>query len=675
MKGGASEALGAALLSAAPLLSAFARVIAPRQRMKVSDWADAHRMLSAKGSALAGPWRTSTNEPLREPMDCCSNHSGVREVVLMFPIQFGKTEVQCNVLGYHMGHTGGPIMVCLPSEVSMNKWINQKLNPLLEQTPAVAQVLLSVKSRDAANTRTFKDFLGGQLYLEHAGSPSRLKSTSVKVLLVDELDEFAANLTGGDDPVDMLDGRTSAFPATSLRVYISTPQIKGRSRIEEKFLMGDQRRWHVPCPHCGHMQPLEWSGLQWTADAASAWYVCQDCGAHIDEREKPAMLRAGRWVAANPTPRAGIRSYTINALYYPLGLGPRWAELARMWLDAQGDPARLKTFINDRLAESWEDASTRGVRQSLLAERVENWPLRTAPQEVLFVTAGIDTQDDRLEVQLIGWGQGLRFWVLDYHTIDGDPAQAGTFDSLSAYLNAPLSRADGVVLHIDAAAIDLGGHRSEEVKHWARTALVRRPMAVQGAVQANAPVLGRPRLIDISRAARTDRRGVRAWYVGTVAAKHWLFARLSLDADIEDARQRWAHFSHELPPSYFAGLTSESFNPTRGRYEKRRGARNEPLDTWVYAFAAAHHPELRLHRMSAAQWAQRRALLASRAACTNPSAPSAPSTGIPSAPDSAQTPDMSKGSFGLGWAAAPQPTPPGSAAAPVHSFLFDPERF
>lgn len=587
--------------STAPALRSMARTIAPRKRLLVSDWADKNRVLSTKGSALAGQWRTSRNPPLREPMDACSSKSGVREVTLMFPIQFGKTEVEVNALGYVMTENPGPTMVCLPGEVSQEKWVNQKLNPLIDETPAVREALRSVSSRDASNTKTFKDFVGGQLYIEHAGSPSRLKSTTVKTLLVDELDEFANNLKGGDDPLDMLDGRTSAFPATSLRVYISSPQIKGRSRIEEKFLKGDQRRYHVPCPHCGYMQHLQWTGLQWDKDITAAWYVCQDCGSHIEEHHKTTMIANGCWVAGNPDALPGVRSYHINCLYYQFGLGPTWLDLARLWLDAQNDQAKLKTFVNDRLAETWEDTSMRSVRHNAIADRAEPYPLRQAPAEVLFVTAGVDTQDNRLEVTLTGWGRGMAFWVLDFHVLPGDPADPATFAALTAYLQQPIERVDGVLLHIEATAQDMGGHRGEDVKHWVRQALVRRPMAIQGAIPNNAPVLGKPRLLDVTHSGRTDRRGVRAYYVGTVAAKNWLFGRLSVDAE-RPAEERTTHFSHELEPLYFTGLVSETFNPAKNRYEKRRGARNEPLDTWVYSFAAAHHPELRLHRYRNIDW-------------------------------------------------------------------------
>ncbi len=595
---------------AAALYDAFARAIAPRRPLSVSQWADTHRILSSKESVEPGRWRTDRNPVLREPMDCFSSRSPVREVVMMWPIQIGKTAAAQNILGYTMTERPGPIMVALPAEVSMKKWVTQKLNPLIEETDCVREVLTSTHSRNAANQREFKDFAGGQLYIEHAGSPARLKSTSVKLLMVDELDEFADNLQGGDDPVALLQGRMSAFSSVARVLYISTPTIRGRSRIEELYEDSDRRRYHVPCPHCGHYQPLEWKGLQWMTNQAkeviSVNYVCRECGALIDEQHKTRMLAEGRWIPDNPGhPRRG---YHLNCLYYPPGLGPRWQTLAEMWLKAQGDPARLKTFVNDRLAETWEDEVTRELRTHAIADRAEPYPLRHAPEGVLALTAGVDTQDNRLEVVIAGWGEGMRMWIIDYVALPGDPAEQAVWTVLTDLLNRPVEHASGASLRVLATAIDMGGHRTEAVKAYVRSRMISRPMAIHGAKANTAPVLGKPKDVDLNWRGRYDRRGVRIWQVGTVAAKHWLYSRLAKDGG-KDPDERLVHFSSDLPPEFYTGLTAETYNPTRNRFECRRGVRNEPLDCTVYAYAAAHHPELRLHRAGRKDWEHWRNML------------------------------------------------------------------
>jgi phage terminase large subunit GpA-like protein len=591
---------------------ALARALAPRKPLKVSQWADLHRRLSSKGSAMGNTaWRTDRNPPLREPMDCMSARDSARDVALKFPIQFGKTEVAINALGYTMEHHPGPVMVCLPGEVSMQKWVAQKLNPMLEETPAVRDLLSSTNSRDGANRREFKDFAGGQLYIEHAGSPQRLKSTTVRTLIVDEVDEFANALTGGDDPLEMLEGRTSAFPGTYKRLYISTPGLKGVSRIDYLWEKSDQRRYHVPCPHCGHMQALQWSGLHWAPGGHGVHYVCADCGSVIDEHHKTAMIAAGQWIPDNPASK--VRGYHINCLYYQIGLGPRWADLVAKWLEVQHDPAKLKTFVNDRLAETWEDPTMRAVKHNAIADRADAYALRTAPAGVLVITAGVDTQDNRLAVHLVGWGRGMACWTLDYIELPGDPALDAVWTSLTELLNTPLLHESGATLRIEAVSIDAGGHRTEAVKDFVRQRRVRRPMAIFGAVPNNAPVLSKGKLMDVDWKGRSDKRGVMVYQVGTVGIKHWLFSRLSTDAD-KVAAERLCHFSADLETGFFQGLASETYNPAKNRFEKKRGARNEPLDTWVYAYASAHHPELRLHRYTRADWDKIEASIQSRAA-------------------------------------------------------------
>ncbi len=608
------------LQNAATLIrTGLAKALAPRRPVTVSQWADQHRVLSNKSSPEPGRWRTDRNPILREPMDALSDRSTVREVVMCWPIQAGKTECALNFLGWIMDHQPGPVMVCLPGEVSMNKWISQKLQPLIEETEPVRAALTSTATRDGANRREFKDFSGGQLYLEHAGSTSRLKSTTVRYLVVDELDEFARELRSGDDPIDMLEGRVSAYPTTHKRLYISTPQVRGVSRIEQRYEMSDQRRCHVPCPHCGHSQPLEWSGLVWTVDphdphqVIDAQYACRECGALIDESAKPAMLAQHQWIPQRPERSSYHRGYQANGLYYPMGLGPSWRDLARMWLAAQSDPAKLKTFVNDRLAETWEDPAMRAVKHNVIADRAEPYRLRSAPAGVLAVTAGVDTQDNRLAVQIVGWGRGLACWVLDYVELPGDPAEDAVWAELTALLSRPIEHASGGLIRVEATAIDAGGHRTEDVKAYCRRRVIRRPMCIFGAVPNNAPVISKGKLQDINWRGQHDKRGVTIHHVGTVAIKHLLYARLSTDAE-KLAEQRQVHLSDQLDQAYFSGLVSETYNPSKNRFEKRRGgARNEPLDTWVYAYAATHHPELRLHRRSKADWDAAEARLVSSA--------------------------------------------------------------
>ena len=310
------------------------------------------------------------------------------------------------------------------------------------------------------------------------------------------------------------------------------------------------------------------------------------------------MIAKGRWVAANPD--SPIRGYTINCLYYQFGLGPRWLDLVKEWLEAQGDPASLKTFVNDRLAETWEDPAMRAVKHNVIKDRAEPYALRSAPQGVLAITVGVDTQDNRLAIHVVGWGRGMTAWTLDYVELQGDPAEEAVWVALTDLLNRAIEREDGALLRPMAVAIDAGGHRTEAVKNYVRQRRITRPMCIFGAVPNNAPVLSKGKLADVTWKGKTDKRGITINHVGTVAAKHYLYSRLSADAE-RKPENRMVHLSDQLPEEFFPGLVSEVYNPVNNRFEKKV-TRNEPLDTWVYAYAATHHPEVRINRFTRSDW-------------------------------------------------------------------------
>ncbi|RRU10342.1 terminase gpA endonuclease subunit, partial [Stenotrophomonas sp. 278] len=212
----------------------------------------------------------------------------------------------------------------------------------------------------------------------------------------------------------------------------------------------------------------------------------------------------------------------------------------------------------------------------------------------------------------VGWGRGMTAWTLDYVELAGDPAEEDVWVALTDLLNRPIEREDGVQLRASATAIDAGGHRTEAVKNYVRQRKITRVMCIFGAVPNNAPILSKGKLADVTWKERTDKRGITIHHVGTVAAKHYLYSRLAADAE-RQAEARLVRFSDELPQEFFPGLVSEVYNPVKNRFEKRV-TRNEPLDTWVYAYAAAHHAEVRLHRFTKSDWDALEAKLAAAVA-------------------------------------------------------------
>lgn len=589
--------------------AAAARACRQKLPLSVSEWADANRILSETGSAEPGRWKTSRTPYLREIMDHLSEDSPTHVVPFMKCSQFGGTEAGSNWLGYIMDHAKGPCAVIMPTEKSLNDWMSQKFDPMAQSTPAVAAVLRGRSNRSSDNNAQRKRFTGGILYAKTAGSTAELKSTSLRYAIADEVDEYDWQTLQGD-PLGLLEARLTTFHDGKLFIP-SSPTMTEASRIEQLFLAGDQRRYHVPCPHCDELQTLKWANLRWIRNpqnetlVTSVWYVCEHCGSEIDERHKVTMLPEighggrARWIPGIDTPRPHP-SWHINALYAPLGLGRTWKQLAEQWLEAQGQPEKLMVFVNTRLGESYANRS-KEVKPHVLQNRAEPYALRSLPPGCLLLTAAVDTQDDRLEIQILGHGKGGVVWTIDYAVIEGNPSGEQVWLSLQAYLEQPLRNAFGRDLRVECTAIDSGGHHTHTVYEFVRRSSLRRCIAIKGSNTPSRQILGRPTAQDVNFRGRTAKRGVHLYLVGTDTAKDLLFARLMDDAD-KPPEKRKIRFSEGLDTGYYNQLTAETYNPRAKRWELKKGRRNEALDTWVYALAASHHPELQVHKWSAAQW-------------------------------------------------------------------------
>lgn len=616
----------------------LARLLKPRRRLAVSDWADAHRVLSPKSSSEAGPWRTHRTPYLREPMDALSESSSVERVVIQKSAQMGVTELAVNWLGYIMDHIrqSKPTLIVLPTDQLKIRWVHQRLRPMIESAAPLAEKIGIAKSRDGTHRLDMIDYPGGLLYLASAGSPSNLKSHSICYVICDEADEYDWDVGGRGDPLGLIESRQSNFPRRKLLIF-STPTVQGSSRIEGEFAASDQRHYHVPCPHCGELQPLRWEHMGWDRTGEHVWYTCALNGCMIHERDKPGMLiersdrhpHGARWVPENPS--AKTRGYHINALYAPIGLGYSWAQLVRQYLNAEDDERR-QHFQNERLGLPWQDQRT-AVKADALIQRAEPYPLRSVAPEALLLTAGIDTQDDRLEAQLIGWGEHKRWWVIDYHIVYGSPAKPETWIALRDWLQRPLESSAGIPMRLAAAAIDMGGHHTDDVKRFVRESGNARVLAILGSRYRLDRELGRPRKVDMNLRGHTIKHGMQYYPVGVELCKDRLYSDLRTDLGVDVPSERLAHFPDALPPEYFDGLLSETWNAKKRRYEPKRGMtrRNEPLDTWCYAYAAAHHPLVRLDKMRPIDWRRLRERYL-------PEQPSAAPRARGSSPTGAQTP-------------------------------------
>jgi len=551
----------------------------PRKSLSVSEWADEHRELSGKQAGERGRYRTSRTPFLREIMNCFSFYSRVSDIVVMKSSQVGVTEATVNVIGYKMDHSPGPIMVMLPTLDSRDKWKTQKLNPLLQDTPVIRELLGGVRSRDAANSKDTVDFPGGVLFLAGGNSPNSYAQTSVSTIILDDYDRFPSEIGDEGDIETLADGRTKAF-ARSTRCKISTPTVKDKSLIWRAYENSDQRKYYVPCPHCGEFQPLAWGGkdksygIKWNEELTQAWYLCRECAAEIYDHHKPEMLKQGKWVAEHP--QIKTRGYHISALYAPIGLGPSWLDLASQFKTAQQDTAKLQAFVNTQLGEPWEQV-TEGADPTALLMRIEDYA-ETLP--IIARSAGVDVQKNRIEVSIYDFGLSEETWAIDHIIIEGDTAGDAPWEELEDVLNS---------FSPDCAGIDTGYNTDKAVEFCARKSWAYPLKGIEGK--------GKPLIEDEQSRKRRLRhrrkKGFSPYLVSDFAAMALLAQRLNLELSNRESTPGYMHFpkTSAFDDEFFAQLTSNRLEEKKVRGKRivewrQVRVRNETYDCWKYALAA-----------------------------------------------------------------------------------------
>lgn len=597
--------------------TAWATGMRPPIRQSVSDYADSHRVLPSKGAAEPGKWRTSRTPYLKEIMDVLSVSDSTERIIFMKSAQVGGTEVILNFIAYVIDHAPSPLLIVQPTVDVAERFSKQRVQAMIDVSPTLLDKIPPARSRDSGNTTLMKDFPAGILILTGSNSASGLRSMPIKFLACDEVDAYDLDVDNEGDPVTLAEQRTKTFSRKKIFLN-STPTIKSVSRITAEYEKSDKRRYYVHCPDCDHAQVLKFENLAplfkegETQTPYAVHYACEGCGVLISEHHKQNLLANGKWIKEHP--EREVAGFHINALYAPLGLGDSWLKIYKTWLDKKDDPVLLKVFTNTILGEAWEEESEK-VNSEDLKTRAEDYAIRTPPSGCLILTAGVDVQKDRFAVQILGWGEHETSWVLDWVELPADTATEDGWKVLDDYLNKPIVNACGIDLRLSAVAIDTG-YNTHEVYNYCRAHSRKKGrwvLAVKGANMKNKPILGKPSKQDVNWRGQVIKGGVELYNLGTDTAKHSIYARLQSDSKKPYAGDRKIRFSKDLEDSYYDQLTAEVFEPRQGKWIVRdRRIRNEGLDTFVYAYAAALHASVRIHAKSHAEWQRLQSLLEPR---------------------------------------------------------------
>jgi phage terminase large subunit GpA-like protein len=492
--------------------------------------------------------------------------------------QIGKTSILDAVIGYFIDQDPSPILYVTKSLQLAETHSKGRLAPLVRATPALLRRIGEPRSRDSENSLLFKGFPGGFIVLAGANSAASLQSRPIRVCLLDEVDQYDADLEDQGDPVSLAVQRTARF-WNRLVVLAGTPTVKGASRLEQAFTESDQRKRFIPCPHCGTFQVLEWRNVVWDeGKPETAAIRCTGCQRKWRDAARLDADRRGEWRATQPF--AGTAGFHVWEAY----AAPRLADMVAEFLEKKKQRESLQTFVNLKLGELWEAEEGRGVEWGPLRERAEEYAPDELPDpRIGLITAGVDTQDDRLSVLVLGFARGEETWVLHWEEIFGDTMGDGVFRELDELIARRIGD-----LPIACAAIDSGGHRTQRVYSYVRTRSPR-VIAVHGVSQPGRPVLGRPSTQDISWRGKTIPNGVQLWPIGTDTAKGEIYARLR----IGEPGPRFVHFYDGLLADFYEQLTNErlvvrySRGVPRMAWDLPSGKRNEVLDCFVYAYAAA----------------------------------------------------------------------------------------
>jgi len=575
----------------AGLLAARRENLLPPPKLTLSQWAERYAVLSRETSAQTGRFRAFGYQT--GMLDAVTDPS-VEKISVMKSARVGYTKLMDHAVGFYLHQDPSPVLVVQPRVEDAESYSKTEIAPMLRDTPVLAAIAGDQKAKNSDQTILAKTFRNGSsLTLVGANSPAGFRRITSRVVMFDEVDAYPVDGAGNEgDQIALGTKRTETFWNRKI-VLGSTPTVKGYSRIEKSFAESDQRYFHVPCPHCGEFQVLEWGGpdtphgMKWDKDEnghgipESTYYVCKHNGCIVYEVDKAEMVAAGEWRASKPfTGHAGFHIWAGYSLFP----NAAWPNLVAEWLRVKDDPLARQTFINLVLGEPYEDRGERALNEAKLASRTEVWSAEV-PDGVAVLTAAGDVQNDRVEVETVGWGRNEERWSLDHAVFEGDPESDELWARVDAYLKRLWVRADGRRFEVMAACIDSGGHHTQKVYEFCKARLGRRIWAIKG---ESARGGARSPVWPTKKPTSRTKASFRPVIIGVNAAKDVIRARLH----VEEPGPGYMHFPSDRDINYFAQLVSERsvaklVNGQRFRvWELPPGRANEALDLAVYSYAA-----------------------------------------------------------------------------------------
>lgn len=525
---------------------------------------------------------------MKEIMDAFTDPR-IKQIAVVASSQVGKTEAILNILSYMIDQDPGPALYCVPTKDFAEDFSKRRLAPMFRDTKRIADKVADSKSRNTNNTITKKTYPGGMISLIGSNSATDLAGTPARYVFADEIDRWARSAGTEGDPWSLLERRTTTFYNAKM-IAVSTPTVKGCSKIEDLYNLGTREKWCAKCPHCGEYHYIDFDSIRFKHEkiesgnnvqftVSDIYYCCPECGGASTEAEMKRTPK--KWIAETPEAiNNGCRSFWINGFYSPWN---PWERIILRFLEANAtkDVDKLKTVFNTLFGELWEE---RGEIEDtgVFLNRLEDYGAEI-PDGVLCLTMGVDTQDDRLEYEVVGHGFFGETWGIEYGKIMGKPSDPYVWDQIDQLCERRWQYENGMTLRISLTFVDMGGHYSQEVKEQCAIRQFQKVFCIKGANTHDAPYTAPPKQIEYENPT-THKHG-KGWYymIGTDAGKEHIMANLR----VEEPGAKFCHFphGHGYDESYFKGLLSERYDFSKNKWEKIYD-RNEPLDCRNYANAA-----------------------------------------------------------------------------------------
>ncbi|MDM5272091.1 phage terminase large subunit family protein [Sulfurovum sp. zt1-1] len=570
----------------------FIRSVQPKELPTMPEWADEHRII-AKG-AEKGPWKTDRTPYAKEIMYELSPHSPTREIIVIKPTQMGFTEIGVNTMLYYAHLSPIASLMILHTQTIAETTAKNRINPAILKIPDLRDKISPSKRKGDGGPDLAKEYPDGYMELKWGQTPSSFASIPAGVVICDDIDRWPTDVGEEGNPLDLARGRTETY--ANYKFYAnSTPTTKAKSNIYKEFNETDKRHYYMPCPECtprehdkqnrSNMVIFEWKHFKFEHDennqlVGNVDFCCPHCGSLIREEHKEWMMseEAGaKWIPHRPGVKK--KGYRITGMYQPLGMGRDWNTIGQRFIDAsklseKGDNTKLKTVINTIFAEVWDKELTKVETSAEKLHSRRYTYSSDVPEGVFILHAGVDTQDDRFEYEVVGYGKGGQSWGIERGVVTGDPALPETKMALDeVLLNKTYIHESGSLMKIHTKTVDYGGHRSKAVSEYTSKRFMRRIFAIKGSKTIDAPV--------VNKVPTKSKYKTKLFMVGVNAAKDDFFSRLV----ISEKGDNYCHFPDSYDMNYFEQLLVERREDS-GRWINPGKKRNESTDCRIYADCA-----------------------------------------------------------------------------------------